>query len=91
MYISQYINESLGQKSFFYVAMIWHHFHISGKIPESMQFSYISDRGSTTSELHIFNNNHIEILSWPCALLTFKFLIILRISSFSKEIEFKLE
>ena len=32
-----------------------------------------------------------NISSQPCALLTFKFLIILRISSFSKEIEFNLE
>ena len=30
-------------------------FHKSGKIPESMQFSQISGRGSTTSESHIFN------------------------------------
>ena len=62
-------------------------FHKSGKIPESMQFSQISGRGSTTSESHIFNIRK-EISSWPCALLTIKFLIILRISSFSKEMEF---
>ena len=52
---------------------------------------FISDRGSTTLESHIFNN-HIEISSWPCALLTFKFLVIVRISSFSKKkLEFNLE
>ena len=62
-------------------------FHKSGKIPESMQFSQISGRGSTTSESHIFNIRK-EISSWPCTLLTLKFLIILRISSFSKEMEF---
>ena len=46
----------------------------------------ISDRDSTTSESYIFNIC-TEMSSWPCA-LTVKFLIILRISSFSKEIEF---
>ena len=59
-------------------------FHISGKIPESMQFLQVSDGGSTTSDSHIFNIR-IETSLWRCALLTFKFLIILRISSFSKK------
>ena len=61
-------------------------FRISGKTPEFMQFLYISDRESTDTESHIFNIP-IEILSWPCALLTLRFLIISRISSFSKLID----
>ena len=75
---------------FLYVGMIWDLFHISGETPESIQFLYISDRGSTNTESHIFNIR-IEILSWPCALLTLSFLIIFRISSFSKLIEDNLD
>ena len=75
---------------FLYVGMIWDLFHISGETPESIQFLYISDRGSTNTESHIFNIR-IEILSWPCALLTLRFLIIFRISSFSKLIEDNVE
>ena len=43
----------------------------------------MSGRGSTTSESDILNI-HIEISSWLCALLTFKFLIILIISSLKR-------
>ena len=75
---------------FLYAGMIWDLFHISGKTPEFIQFLYISDRGSTNTESHIFNIR-IEILSWPCALLTLRFLIIFRISSFSKLIEDNVE
>ena len=70
--------------------MIWDLFYKSGKTPEFIQFLYISDRGSANTELHIFNI-YIEILSWPCALLTLRFLIIFRISSFSKLIEDNLD
>ena len=71
---------------FLYIGMIWDLFHISGKTPEFIQFLCISDRGSTNTESHIFNIR-IEILSWPCALLTLRFLIIFGISSFSKLME----
>ena len=70
--------------------MIWDLFHISGKTPEFIQFLYISGRGSTNTESHIFNIC-IEILSWTCALLMLRFLIIFRISSFSKLIEDNLD
>ena len=73
-----------------YIGMIRDLFHVSGKTPEFIQFLCISDRGSTNTESHIFNIR-IEILSWPCALLTLRFLIIFRISSFSKLIEDNLD
>ena len=75
---------------FLYVGMTWDLFHIWGKTPEFIQFSYISDRVSTNTESHIFNIR-IEILSWPCALSMLRFLIIFRMSSFSKLIEDNLD
>ena len=51
---------------------------MSGNIPQS-QFLNTIDKGSVTIESQIFSIL-IEILSWSCALFTFKFLI-LRISS----------
>ena len=69
--------------------MIWDLFHISWKTPEFMQFLFINDRGLTNTESQIFNIR-IEI-SWPCALVMLRFLIIFRISSFSKLMEDNLD
>ena len=53
---------------------------MSGNIPQSTQFLNKIDKGSVTTESQIFSIL-IELSSWPWALFTFKFLIILRISS----------
>ena len=56
----------------------------------SIQILYVSDRGSANTESHIYNIC-VEILSWPCALLTLRFQIIFRMSTFSKLIEDNLD
>ena len=54
---------------------------MSGNIPQqSTQFLYNIDKGAVTTESQIFSIL-IEISSWPRVLFTFKFLIILIISS----------
>ena len=50
-----------------------------GNIPQSIQFLEIIDKGSVTTDSHI-SSSFIEMSSWLLTLLTFIFLIILRIS-----------
>ena len=64
----------------FFYKLVWDIFQMSGNIPQSTQFLSKIDKGSVTTESQIFSI-HIEISSWPWALFTFKFLIILRTSS----------
>ena len=59
---------------FLWVGIIWDIFQMSGNIPQS-QFLNKIDKGSVTTESQIFSIL-IEISSWPCALFTFKFLIL---------------
>ena len=72
------------KRAFVILFMGWYnmrHFQVSGKTPQSIQFLKMILNGSVITESQIFSIL-IEMSSWPCALLTFSFLIILRISSF---------
>ena len=66
---------------FLWAGIIWDIFQVSGKTPQSIQFLKIILNGSVITESQI-SSILIEMWSWPCALLTFSFLIIFRISSF---------
>ena len=65
-----------------WAGIIWDIFRYLGKLHNQyVQFLKMIHNGSVMTESQIFSIL-IEMSSWPCALLTFSFLIILRISSF---------